>query len=42
MIVRYGLWQICVKPVHAVDVVDRDRAEKLDSDGVGVDGKLMA
>jgi len=24
IVFRYGLWQICVEPVHAVDVVDSD------------------
>jgi hypothetical protein len=42
LVVRYSLWQIGVKPVHAINVVDGDGPEKLDRDGVGVNGELMA
>jgi hypothetical protein len=45
LIIRYSigcLRGVAVEPVHAIDVVDGDGAEKLDRDGVGVDGKFMA
>lgn len=46
VVLRNGLGQIArqirIKPVHAIDVVDSDGAEQLDSDGVAVDGELMS
>ena len=45
VVVRHSLRclrRVAVEPVYAIDVVDSNGAEKLDRDGVGVNGELMA